>query len=198
MPGTSLQISQPGRSGPTRFRSLAAIGGRLTTSMLLAALIVTAAACASDTADITSPSSPQNAGSFSAAVTGATTGSTSLSGQAGLVILAAPDTATDPRPESVVLFLQDGTTDAQIGFEWFGTGALTTQTYRIGAADTDVALGYIAADGSVFNGISGSIVISSVANGVVAGAFSGNAIAADTTGRTVSISGTFKALTTRQ
>ena len=143
--------------------------------------------CSSDS----SVTAPDTTGQFSAVV--ATTAQISLAGAAGMISLPATGADSSSVPASALLILQDKKSSAQLGFEWSGTAAPSQGTFPIGGGDTDVAMAYQDSTGTVFDGSSGTIIVTSVVNGVVSGTFSVTATPSDTTGHTASISGTFKA-----
>jgi len=139
---------------------------------------------------------PNTNGQFSAIV--ATSSQLSLAGAAGLISLPATGQDSSAVPASALLVLQDKKSTAQLGFEWSGTAMPSPGTFAVGATDTDVAMAYQDSTGAVFDGIAGSVVVTSVANGIVSGTFSVTATPSDTTGTSASISGVFKARTVTQ
>ncbi|HXF24102.1 MAG TPA: hypothetical protein VN602_06265 [Gemmatimonadaceae bacterium] len=155
---------------------------------LALSLAATLTACGADSA-ITAP---DTTGQFSAVVS---TGSQiSLTGQAGLLSLPAARSDTTAPPPSAILILQDKKTSAQMGFQWVGTALPAAGTYSVGAGDLDVAVAFVDSAGAVFDGVGGSVTLSTVSNGHVTGSFSVTAQPSDSTAQTATISGNFNAL----
>jgi hypothetical protein len=163
-------------------------------SAVSAALAISIAlvGCSSDS----SVTAPDTTGQFSAIV--ATTSQISLDGAAGIISLPATGPDSSSIPASALLILQDKKSSAQLGFEWSGIATLSPGTFPVGGTDTDVAMAYQDSTGAVFDGVSGTVIVTSVVNGVVSGTFSVTATPSDTTAHAASISGTFKAPTVTQ
>jgi len=168
-----------------KFPSLSHLGCRAGIAAL--ALAATVAGCSSDSG----VTAPDTTGRFSALVNAGT--QTSLTGAAGLISLPAADSDSAAVPSSAVLILQDGTSNAQLGFQWIGTSVPATGTYPIGAGDLDVAMAFQDSTGAVFDGISGTVTVATVTKGLVGGTFSVTAQPTDSAAHNAVITGTFKA-----
>jgi hypothetical protein len=166
--------------------------GRRARAALAILTAISLSACSADS----TATAPDTTIQFSAVVS--TTQQLSLAGTAGLISLPATGADSLSVPASALLILQDKKSAAQLGFEWTGTDIPATGTFQVGSSDSDVIMAYQDSSGAVYDGVGGTMIVTSVVDGVVSGTFSVTAAPSDTTGHTASIAGVFKAAAVTQ
>jgi hypothetical protein len=151
----------------------------------VAATLLTTAACRDNATD------PGPAHTFHVRINGGT--QTSLEGDAALVTYPATVVDTTHVPPSAVLVLLDKNGATGVFFEWYGVTAPAGGTYPVGLGLTDVSMRYdldTNADGSTYDGTSGTITVTSADADEVRGTFAVTATAEDT-GAEVTLTGDF-------
>lgn len=164
-------------------------------ALFLVSAIAVLAGCSHDLTGPVAPPAPVS--DFSANVVGAV--QAPLAGPATLITVPADTVGTTALPPDAVLGLMDKS-GTVVAFQWYGLAAPAVGTYNVGFAGNDIAMSLdqsTGAPGSSFDGITGTVTITSSDSNFVSGTFYVAAAAQDTNAQ-ITVVGRFTAQITVQ